>query len=324
MKDKAISTTFALCVICIFLFLWRHGMHLKTGLDEYVVNPQLRVDLFANSSAIEALHNRIREPYRVVGVNNTLFPGYNGSIGLESIYGCDPLINPYFREIQNAAGFERQWDWRLEVRPEDLCTLIPICDMLNVKYYLAPGGGNFAYYSAGLVLVDSLDLDIYESKTAWPRAFFSNNLRAYNEVQEFISMLRLGDSIPLAAAQKKDLDSVPELATLAATRMEPTIVPASNYSLSNNTTSFQIVAPNKGVVVLTESYLDGDFHATINGKNVPYYRLNHMCKGVVVPEAGTYEISFSYWPRHFTLSLWMSGIGLLVLTLWSIYALRSA
>jgi len=92
--------------------------------------------------------------------------------------------------------------------------------------------------------------------------------------------------------------------------------------LTNNTTAFEIDAPGKGLAVLTETYMDGDFQVTLNGNKVPYFRVNHAFKGVIIPEAGKYRISFSYWPKHLTLSLAMSGLGFIVLTSWVVYFAR--
>jgi uncharacterized membrane protein YfhO len=95
--------------------------------------------------------------------------------------------------------------------------------------------------------------------------------------------------------------------------------PASNardYLLTNNTTSFTIDAPGRGVVILTEAFLAGDFVARINGARAKYFRVNHAFRGIEVPGPGIYRISYSYWPRYFTSSLIMGGLGVLEFSVW--------
>jgi len=87
------------------------------------------------------------------------------------------------------------------------------------------------------------------------------------------------------------------------------VVPATGYHFSNNKTSFEIEAPAKGVVVLSETWLEKDFRAKLDGVVVPYLRINHAFKGVSITTPGKHRIEFEYWPRHFTIALAMAGLG---------------
>jgi uncharacterized membrane protein YfhO len=99
-------------------------------------------------------------------------------------------------------------------------------------------------------------------------------------------------------------------------------IPARDYRLTNNTTTFTINAPAPGVAVLTEAYVPGDFRVTLNGAPVDYFRVNHAFRGVRIRGPGKYVVSYSYWPRHFTLSLVMAAIGSLILIAWMITTFR--
>ena len=101
-------------------------------------------------------------------------------------------------------------------------------------------------------------------------------------------------------------------------------MPARDYRLTNNTTTFTVEAPSAGIAVLTEAYLAEDFIARINGVQTTYFRVNHAFRGVKIPAAGAYVISFSYWPRHFTASLWMAAAGALLLVGWMILVFRES
>ena len=97
---------------------------------------------------------------------------------------------------------------------------------------------------------------------------------------------------------------------------DPHVSPARHYKLTNNTTTFTVDAPSAGAVVLTEAYIGGDFIVRLNGAPCNYFRANHAFRGILIPAAGTYEVSFSYWPKHFTASLVMFGFGALLLAAW--------
>ena len=92
-----------------------------------------------------------------------------------------------------------------------------------------------------------------------------------------------------------------------------TMTPARDYRLTLNRTSFVVDAPGPGLVTLSEAYVDRDFIATLNGGEVPYLRVNHAFKGVVIPSAGTWEVAFEYRPAPWVLSWWMAGIGWLAI-----------
>ena len=105
---KTLGPTVLLLVVSLGLVHWRHGMHLQTGFDDYVMNPQTRVNLQARSPAIETMQSGTTQPFRAVGFGANLFPGYNAALGIEGINGPDALVNPYYRALTDALGIERK------------------------------------------------------------------------------------------------------------------------------------------------------------------------------------------------------------------------
>jgi hypothetical protein len=83
--------------------------------------------------------------------------------------------------------------------------------------------------------------------------------------------------------------------------------------LTGNATSFVVRSAGPGVAVLTETFLPDDFRVTLNGRRVPYFRVNHAFKAVAIPSAGDWVVKFEYRPRHWDLSLAMAGSGVLLL-----------
>jgi hypothetical protein len=246
-------------------------------------------------------------------------------LGLEQIDGADPLLNKHYKTLIDASGIKLPFASTKEGElGKDIEEHLPLLDMLNVRYVLGYADGTDEITS-GLKKIGSFDLDVYESAKVWPRAFFADRLITYKAESAFVQLLKEGDGRPFAAVPEIELQEVTGLrsvtreASPAPTRQ---IVPASDYTLTTNTTSFKVKAPGPGVVVLTEPYIEGEFRLRVNGKPASYFRINSAFRGVFMPAAGEYQFRYAYWPRHFTISLLVSGIGLASFSLWIATAFR--
>lgn len=303
----------------IFVLIhWRHGMHLVTPFDAYVMNPHQRTDLLAESPAINLIKARSAEPSRSAGLNYNFFPGYGGAVGVEQIDSVDPLVNRHYKSLMDAFGVMLLFcsptgGWIDDQLPNDL----PLFDMLNVRYFLG-GAGTRADLIPSLKQIAALDLNVYESSKTWPRAFFTSRVTPYGVESDFVRLLKEGDGKPFAAIPDQEMAGHAELTTLTQTLPSPDrrVVRATDYVLTNNDTRFKVIAPEAGVVVLTEPYVKDDFQLRVNGKPADYFRVNSAFRGVFVPAPGDYAFSFSYWPRYLTISLWISAIGIVSLLLW--------
>jgi len=316
-----------LSLLILFALLhWRHGMHLASAFDAYVMNPQRRVNLLADSSpALRLVKTHAAEPSRSAGLGSAFFPGYGGAVGVEQIDGPDPLLNKHYRALMSASGVKLLFgSWRFGIDQEFLSTNLPLFNMLNVRYFLGDAGMESAPV-VSLNKIASLDLDVFESERVWPRAFFTDRLVTYEHEEEFIELLKKSDGTPFGGIAKEELDNQTELSTFigAATPSGNwKATPATDYVFTNNTTSFKVNATGPGVIVLTEAYVPGDFQVRLNGKPANYFRVNSAFKGLFVQEAGDYDVSFAYWPRYLTLSLWIAGAGLAILLGWLLFLLK--
>jgi hypothetical protein len=324
-KRVAASQVFFLALLFV-LFHWRQGMHLATPFDAYVMNPQRRVNLVADSSpALTLIKGHAAEPSRTAGLDSAFFPGYGGAVGVEQIDGPDPLLNKHYRALMNAWGIKLLFgSWRFEIAPGHLGADLPLFNMLNVHYFLGDTGMKSEPVPT-LSKIASLDLDVFASERTWPRAFFTDRLVTYNREEEFIDLLKKSDGTPLAGIPKEALDNQTELAKFLGAPTAPSnrkATPATNYVLTNNTTSFKVNAAGPGVIVLTEAYVPDDFQVRLNGKPANYFRVNSAFKGLFVPDAGDYVVSFAYWPRYLTLSLWIAALGSAIFLGWAAFLLR--
>jgi hypothetical protein len=216
------------------------------------------------------------------------------------------------RELAGVSGLERLWDWRLYADAASVAQARPFLDALNVRYYLDLQSDQAAL-GQSLRLLKGSDLDVYESPTAWPRAFFTDRLGRYGPPQEMITLIRSSGGRPLAAMHAPDVGAVPALAALPQDLAGRAVTPATDYRLTTNTTAFSVRASGPGIIVLTEAFWPRDFRVELNGRPARVLRVNHAFKGVVVEAAGDYRVTFRYWPRNLTRNLLLAGLGVLLL-----------
>ena len=289
-----------------FLIVARHLQHVGPLFADYVVNPPGRPTLLAKSAAVEAVRADMRFPLRTVGFEGNLFPGWGAAYRLEGISGPEALMNPYFRELADALEFDRIWAWRIMIHGHNLDRMRKRYDALNIGYYLDYRGGQ-GRFGRHLTPVAAADLDVYRSDSAWPRAFFTNQIASYLDPRDLARQIDGGDGRPFAALQ----GAAAQATGLPVGLPGRAVVAATEYRLTPNSTRFAVTATGPGLVVLNEAWQDGNFRAFLNGKPVAYLRVNHAFKAIRIPNAGRHEIEFRYHPRRFSLALALAGLGLL-------------
>ena len=317
-------------MICLAVVHFRHGQWLETKFGPYVVTPQQRVDLQAPSAAVNFVRAHQDDPGRVMGFGQILRPGFNIALRLETPTGADAVAVRNLGQWYEAAGLGAIAMWWPTVSKENIADLKPVYDAMNVRYYF--GSTADADRSApGLEKICSTDLEVFESKSPWPRAFFTDRLAEYTDVRQLLRWVKTGDGRPFAAIDMDDGNTIPSFHSIqwdhpdsaaplpslgAAPVPDPParqILAAHDYRLTANTTSFTIDAPAAGVAVLNESFVPDNFRAYINGYQVPYFRVNHISKGVELPGPGTYRIQFVYWPHLLGTTLWIALGGLVLI-----------
>ena len=160
----------------------------------------------------------------------------------------------------------------------------------------------------GMKLVYTDDLDVWQRESVWPRAFFVNKIKEARKPSDLLEALADKAHQPFAAIQSNSI-TVP----IPNNNASYLVVPAKEYKLTNNSTSFLVEANGSGIIVLGETYYPGDFIALLNGKKVDYIRVNEAFKGVLIDKAGTYNVSFTYRPEKLNQALWISFFGFVLL-----------
>lgn len=284
---------------------FRHSQWLQTKFDDYVVNPQQRVDLQATSPAVEHIRAQ-SEPGRVMGFGQILRPGFNVLYRLECATGADAITSQALAAWYEAAGLHSYSQWWPTVSKENLAGSRRVYDAMNVRYYLG-SAADARTPVPGLEKIASADLDVFESKSAWPRAFFTDRLNQYRDLRTLLHWVQAGDGQPFASA----LIDEPHLPSLSADQASRHLVRARDYHLTSNTTSFTIEAPAAGIAVLNESFAPENFRAYLDGQRVPCLRVNHISKGIALPGPGSFRVKFVYWPHALTTALWIALGGLI-------------
>ena len=297
------------------------GLHLNSRLPELeplLIQPRPRTPVDAPPRAVMALRAASTEPRRIVGVDWWLFSGSQGLYDLEGIGGPDALEVARYEELVNAGGLTRYWLWLTNIPVKDIDRVAPLLDVLNVGFLVA--GAKEAPIGFDDLPISPPDrARIGRRASAWPRAFFADGATPYSDVQDFLRQAG-GAGRPLAFVQSSDREAVEAAGSLPPP--SGVTIPARDYRLSVNTTRFTVVAPRAGIAVLGETFLPGEFRATLNGAPVPYFRVNHTFKGLVIPSAGEWTVEYEYRPRHWELSLALAGLGVVMMAGMGVQARR--
>ncbi len=317
-KPRSPGPLWVVLVLGLPLLGWRHAQFRESRFDHYLFAPGPRSDLHGPSPAAALLNAARTEPGRVIGWDSTLYASYNTVLRWEGLYGVDAVRSRYYHDLADALGLQRVWNWDWPNREAVARDLVRKFDLYNVTHSVATHRDG-PHPIEGLRLIGQADLDVYASPTAWPRAFFADRVVAYEKPADFARLIMAGDGRPFAAVQLGEAMPLNPATTVPVDR---TIRPARGYRFTPNTTTFTVEAAGPGVAVLNETYYLDDFLVTVNGRPADYFRVNHTFKGVALPAAGTYEISFRYWPQYFTAALWLGLAGAVGLSLGAIWLWR--
>lgn len=324
------SRNLFILVLCFALMHSRHGMHLMTGskyFDSFVTNPTERADFSIKSEAIEYVKHQIKNnnfPTRVIGEGQVLFPGFNTRYALEGVVSVEPLRNKYYEELLALVDYpDIGWGWLRLISSNQISSRSASLDMMGVGYIVAKVG---TVMPDDMTLVHSSDLDVWQRKSVWPRAFFANNVLEIREstfthrccIADIRNALSNSNNTPFAAVESDLMKNI-----VLDTTAKYEVIPAREYLITSNKTEFTVDASGPGIVVLGETYYPDDFVVTVNGINSEYIRVNGAFKGVWISEAGSYNISFTYRPEKLNLSIiiFLCGFALLMVIIY-IHILR--
>lgn len=303
----------ALCALLAFAALhWSDGFQLATLFHGHVAVPGRRADLAVLSPPSVAFLEGGDGPYRAIEFSGD-FPSERpvGS-NLDGVSGWGAFVNPYYRKLMDASGIERLWDGPYQLKRGQVSPVRPLLDALGVRYYLDRSAGE-RRTNPDLGPLPPAGGGSFESPSAWPRAFFTDRVALCGDPEHLLDLIRSGDGRPFAALTEGEWRKILPVPRIIPGLGAGQVRAADHYVETTDSTSFSVAAPGPGFIVLTEAYERGNFRVTVDGRSVPYVRLNQAFKGVYVDAPGIYQVTFRYWPRDLSLALGMAGAGLAAL-----------
>ena len=296
----------ALAFVALAMIHFRMGAHRESSFDRYTYNPKSSYDYRTmKSPSIDFARRAVAsEPCRVFGLNGTLMPGFSIIPNLENICGPEAFESLLAHDLIAGLALPRNgWGWVIVSLSEDYPRLKRSLDFLGVRYLFVEARDAMP---AALSVAHTSDMQIGESKSAWPRAFFTDTAFAAESAKEVGALVNRGDGKPFAAIPQAMLKEFPALEKDPAGRA---ISPATNYRLTNNTTTFDIAADGPGLAVLHETNVPGDIVATVDGKEVPCLVVNGAFRGAWIGAPGKHTVKFTYAPRAWSQSLRVALVG---------------
>ncbi len=180
----------------------------------------------------------------------------------------------------------------------------PLLDMLNIKYVILPRHLN--YLNPKLRLVHEGDMNIYENKAAFPRAFFAGQYEVCASEQEL--MTRLGQSTAEDLRRRVLLEAEPESRFRLQTRAAAKV---TIESYTANRVEITVDASGPGFLVMSDSY-NPNWRALVSNVVTPVMRANAFMRAVPVP-GGRHHVILQYRPWPVIISLAVSACGWIAL-----------
>ncbi len=248
--------------------------------DSFVDKYQLNNPFEATPADTQVLQDK--DYYRVyepeVGVNGARTSYFHHSIG--GYHAAKPLRLQELYDYQIAQGNRE------------------VLNMLNVKYILMRNEQRQVAH----ILNDE----------ALGNAWFVKKITLKDNDDEV--MQGLTDFKPSTEA----LATLADLKTILATEyVVDSTATIALKSYAPNALAYESNNPNEGLAVFSEMYYPYGWKATIDGKEVPIYRVNYALRAMVVP-AGQHRIDFVFEPAIVQTGSKLTLAGGILLLLWSI------
>ncbi len=260
-----------------------------------------RAQVFPRLSAIDAIAAD-RSLFRVAGVGDSLPPNAAMVYGLSDPRGYDGVAPRHFTDLLGRA-FGPAMAHRIDAQGA-----LPIVDLLNVKYLVAPGGGR-----AGVphwTPVVSAPATVYRNERVFPRAWLVDRVVARDDPSTLDWMVAPTSDLRREAPISGELGpgelgagSGPEpavggeLGEATITRYEPTAVELTTR------------APGRRLLVLADAWYPG-WEVYVDDRKASIVRAYYALRAVPVP-GGRHRVRFAYEPASLRLGIAISAVALI-------------
>jgi hypothetical protein len=190
----------------------------------------------------------------------------------------------------------------------------PLLDLLNVKYILTPIEKNLN--SSQFTKVYNGKINIYENKSAFPRAFCVSSFDIQTTDNGLTDMLRQWNNHDFQhkVLLEKQPDLYWKLKSHENTFMKSTV---HIQKYQPNTIILKVKAPHHCMLVLGDSYHPG-WQAFVDDVPETIYRANYIMRAVVVPK-GEHTVTFQFKPNMLRFGWFTTIIGWIIAGILMLY-----
>ena len=286
-----------------------------------------QVDLLSPPPYLARLRELTGEEYRAFGVQ----PDYSSVGRVQDVEAIGPLATPAFMAFVDVASSRAVAD---SVRSSSTFSLThraspttwydltadyprarPLFDWLGVRYlvldhrFFGPGSRTdhlpLVDPASGLVMAYADEhVTILESPTAASKAVFATAVREVPDVEAALTRLRTD---PASVAGPVMVEASADALDVEDGAGTTFAVPLASYRPNDLRAAFD--APGPGVLVVKDSFFPG-WVATLNGHPAEVVRVNGLVRGVLVPTAGSHEVTMAYRPRAFVHGVALATVAL--------------
>ncbi len=231
--------------------------------------------------------------YRVLNLTVSTFNDNTTSYYHKSIGGYHAAkLRRYQELIESHIQNEMQTAWSLAPTMEKADSLLPVLNMLNMKYMILP-------------LQDGGKTEIknpYANGNAW----FVSEVRYVDDADAELAGLKGLDTKHVAVADKRFENTLG-----TATEDSTAMVTLTSYEA--NELQYDVESQNGGVLVFSEVYYPG-WTCTVDGQSVEIGRVDYVLRAVRI-DGGKHHVVLTFKPRseNITETIAYSALGLLAL-----------
>ncbi len=178
-------------------------------------------------------------------------------------------------------------------------------NMTNVRYLIA----NRAIPGYDLVFQDDrTDMSVFENPDVLHRAFLVEKVTPVPDAQTAWARLNSPDFNPAREALVYDADSLPGGLLSSYERDSTAVLSVVTESYQAEDMTFRIRSERARLLVVSEVYYPRGWNATVNGETTGIVQVNHLLRGVPVPE-GESTVRLLFRPPSQRNGVLITGLG---------------
>ena len=289
-KLKEVSMVALLALLCL-VDMW--SVNKRYLSDNDFVRPRPNTEAFPLTDVDQRILQDSDKYYRVLNLTVSTFNDNTTSYYHKSIGGYHAAkLRRYQELIEAHIQPEIQAAWALAPEMENADSLLPVLNMLNMKYMILP-------------LKDNGKVEV-ENPSPNGNAWFVSEVRYVEDADAELAGLKGLDTKHVAVADKRFEE------VLGSAQNDSTAF-ALLTSYEANELQYDVESQNGGVLVFSEIYYPG-WTCTVDGKDVEIGRVDYVLRAIRI-DGGKHKVVLTFKPKseRITETIAYSALGLLAL-----------